>query len=220
MRRSDVILLTMLALLPFAGCLDASDGPGSDPAGDGGAQGSGSGAGDQAATQGQTMLGGAFTEAATQADIQEAGALARQEGAELLVMESYPAQFQARGMDASGCERLRAALQAKAYVARVGECQPVTQSADPDEPVSHAPSSAASGKWGFGGSFTVEHTDDDVRAVCKAGTGNESCPIMKSAPPQYTFTFASEQECKEARQRVLAVPHVADVRECVPLPQG
>lgn len=208
MRQGHVLVLAMLALLPLAGCLDPGDpstASGSDPGN--GPPGAGTGG------TGDAMLSGAYTANATQADIQEAGMLARQEGGQMLTLESFPAQFQANGLDSSGCERLRAALHAKPYVARVGQCQTVTRSDDPTAPTSNA---SGAGAWRFGGSFTTDHTDEDVRAVCKAGTGDESCAIKKSDPPQYSFRFEGEQACREARERVLAMPHVAHVRECAP----
>lgn len=99
-----------------AGCLDASS-----PA---------------AGSEAKHHLGGAFTAEATQADLDEASRLAAAEGADLHIMESFPLQFSARDMALEGCERLRAALAAKAYVASVRACEPAIIADEPDAGVS------------------------------------------------------------------------------------
>lgn len=86
--------------------------------------------------EGERMFSGAFTREATQADLDELHRLTRSEGWDLLVLESFPMQYQARGDGEGACGRLRAAFQQEAYVASVGECREVTRSAEPDAPTS------------------------------------------------------------------------------------
>lgn len=66
----------------------------------------------------------------------------------------------------------------------------------------------------FNGAFTRGYTSEDVQAVCEAGSGDETCEIMTSEPPQFGFRFGSGEECERARERVLAVPHTGGVTEC------
>lgn len=88
----------LVPLLLLAGCLDAPSG-------------------------GPHRLGGSFTAEATQAQVDEARALAEAEGGDMAVMESFPLQFGVTGLSGEACGRLRAALDAKPYVASVGACQ-------------------------------------------------------------------------------------------------
>ena len=76
--------------------------------------------------QATVNLGGAFTEAATQDDLTAFGDEMREfgRGVDVAILESFPPQFSVRGLPEDKCDDARALAQAKAYVARVGECQP------------------------------------------------------------------------------------------------
>ena len=208
MRRTPLLLAPLLAAgLLLAGCMDAPQGSTGDPGGgDGGAP-----------TNATHHLGGAFTREVTQAQLDEAQALARAEGADMLLLESFPLQFSVPGLSAEACARLRGALDAKDYVAEVRACQPTQQGGDPDAPTSSGPSqpaNATQGAWRFHGTFTQDFTDEDVRAVCEAAGRGDDCVMMKSLPPQYDFSYPTREACEAARERVLGVPHVAGVTEC------
>ena len=194
-----------LPLLLLAGCLDAPQDSRDGAPGGGQAD---------ASLAAPYSLWGAFTENASQADLAEVDALARAEGWDAAILESFPMQLSATGRGEEACERLRAALATKAYVARVGECQRAQASDEPDAPTSSGVTQAEDSLWRFRGSFTQDFTDEDVRAVCRAAGHGDDCAMMKSLPPQYAFTYASREACEAARGRVLAVPHVAGVTEC------
>lgn len=66
------------------------------------------------------QLSGAFKEEASQADLAEAQRLSKAEGGDMAILESFPMQFSVKGLDAGACARLREALAAEPYVARVG----------------------------------------------------------------------------------------------------
>ena len=74
--------------------------------------------------QGTMRLGGAFTEAATQADIDAFSEDMRRfgRGVDVAILESVPPQFSVRGLDADKCDDARALAASRPYVARVGEC--------------------------------------------------------------------------------------------------
>jgi len=73
---------------------------------------------------GTATLRGAFTEAATQADMADFGEEMRAYGRDVDVrlMESFPVQFAVEGVDAARCDEAREAARAKPYVARVDGC--------------------------------------------------------------------------------------------------
>lgn len=68
-------------------------------------------------------LGGAFTEQRTDADLQDFQRTVRPYSDDVLLMESFPEQFSIRGI-VGGCEQLRSQLDAKPYIATVGQCSP------------------------------------------------------------------------------------------------
>lgn len=69
-------------------------------------------------------------------------------------------------------------------------------------------------QWIFGGSWTPEYTQADIDAWCEVAKAYDNeCIVMESFPPQYALRFESEATCKEARVKVLALPHIT-AREC------
>jgi hypothetical protein len=152
-------------------------------------------------------LGGAWTAEYTQADIDAWCAIAREYGNECVVMESFPPQYAMAFATEADCLEARERILALDHVT-ARECVPAGEpSAQPDAPVS-------SGEWSLHGTFTQDFTQDDIEAVCVAGTGEPTCAMMKSYPPQYVFRFATRAECDEARAKILAVAS-ARPDECV-----
>lgn len=163
---------------------------------------------------------GGLTASASQADLDELHRLAQAEGWDLLILGGFPMQYQARGEGADACERLRAVFQTKPYVSSVGACRAQRPVEDGDAPTSdrddapHGTGDATSSAWGFRGSFSDDHAPADERAVCDAAGQGDACAMMKSDPPQYSFSYPARRDCDDARARVLAVPHVARVTGC------
>lgn len=75
------------------------------------------------------------------------------------------------------------------------------------------PPAADDEAWYLGGAFTTERTEEDIEAVCLAGSGNRTCAIMESWPEQFGFRFDSRAACLDAHARIAQVPHVT-VRAC------
>lgn len=71
---------------------------------------------------GQYSLSGTFTEDATQADMEDLGDRVAAHGGTLDLMESFPVQFSASGLDNNGCDAVREEALARDYVAAVGSC--------------------------------------------------------------------------------------------------
>lgn len=70
-------------------------------------------------------FGGSFTEAATQADMEDFRARMAAHGADdVLLMESFPVQFNVVGLAAAACPDARAEAASLAYVADTRECEP------------------------------------------------------------------------------------------------
>lgn len=74
---------------------------------------------------------GHFTGDHSDEDIEEVRRLAEERGGELVVLESSPEQFQARGMSLEECEAFRSEVEQKPYVDRVDGCAEVEAGADP-----------------------------------------------------------------------------------------
>jgi len=91
-------------------------------------------------SEAEHVLGGAFTEAVTDADLRAAGRIAEAEGGEMVILESFPPQFSVQKVGKEACERIRMQLEAKAYVASVRECLPRVISEDADAPTSSSAS--------------------------------------------------------------------------------
>lgn len=72
-------------------------------------------------------------------------------------------------------------------------------------------------EWDLHGSFTAERTQADLDAWCEIAKAYENeCALMESFPEQFLMRFASAATCREARDRIVAIPHTrAD--ECVHL---
>lgn len=64
-------------------------------------------------------------------------------------------------------------------------------------------------EWVLSGTFTRERTQDDLDHWCDVARafGNE-CVLMESYPEQYRLTFASEAECRDARERLRERPNI------------
>lgn len=71
----------------------------------------------------------------------------------------------------------------------------------------------ANSEWALGGSFTAERTQDDIDAVCNA-SGQAQCQLMESFPEQFSFRYATQAACRDAREAIQKVPHTR-VGECV-----
>lgn len=63
-------------------------------------------------------------------------------------------------------------------------------------------------RWTLRGRFLPGYTEDDVRRACLAGTGNASCVLLTSEPPQFIFGYVGEAPCRDARAALARVPHV------------
>lgn len=82
---------------------------------------------------------------------------------------------------------------------------------------SSTPTPIATEVWYLGGAWTQEYTQADIDAWCEvAREYDNECAVMESYPPQYGLRFEGEAPCREARAKVLALPHIT-ARECVRL---
>lgn len=72
------------------------------------------------------QVGGSFRQDRADSDLDDLRATAAPYSDDVLVMESFPEQFNVRGLDEHGCNELRALLQAKAYLQHVGACTSYT----------------------------------------------------------------------------------------------
>lgn len=79
---------------------------------------------DPLATGGGWRLGGRFTEAATQQDMEQARGVVAARGGEMRLMESFPVQFAATGLTDVGCQKAREELADLSFVASVTACAP------------------------------------------------------------------------------------------------
>ena len=186
--------LAVLSLVLLAGCLEPG---GSTPP----------------ASRGEDeawILGGAWTQEHTQADIDAWCEVAKRYGNECLVMESFSPQYALRFTSEARCEAARAEVLALQNIT-ARACSRVEPSDDPEQPTSSPPQA----RWTLHGTFAPGYTAADVDAVCEAGTGATPCAMMKSEPPQYSFGFASREACEEARAKIVAVAS-ARPGECRP----
>lgn len=65
---------------------------------------------------------GAFTPDATPAQIEEAQAIARADGGDMLVMESFPPRFAVLNLTSFACERIHDKLAEKPYMGQLDAC--------------------------------------------------------------------------------------------------
>jgi len=100
MRLAASTLLAALGAGALAGCLAHGDPP----------------------AEATFRIGGTFTEGATQAEMEKLGAEARRLGGDMALLESFPVQFRASGMEDAACEEFRAFAEAQPYVDVLGEC--------------------------------------------------------------------------------------------------
>ncbi len=83
-------------------------------------------AGCEAGESTSATLGGSFRDTRTDADIQEFNAKVAKYGAQATLAESFPEQFTIAGFDMTACEKLRAELVSKPYIAVLYACSEVT----------------------------------------------------------------------------------------------
>ncbi len=82
---------------------------------------------------------GALTEDAGDGEIRELRATIEPYGGTLLLMESFPLQYQARDLFADSCEKVHKRFVARPYVASATECRAETFAENPEEPVVNEP---------------------------------------------------------------------------------
>ena len=182
-----VLLLTGCAELPY------------DPPPDGGID-----AGDHI-SQRPFFLGGSFTNDRTQEDIDAWCEVARKYGNECALMESYPEQFGLRFATPEDCTAAREELAAMPRV-RPGSCREATASGDPETPTStpEVPESRS-----LRGAFVPGYTASDIDRWCEtAGEFRQTCALMKSEPPQFSWQLDSYDECSNARVRLQQIASV------------
>ncbi len=80
------------------------------------------------------VISGVFERSTTQADLDDFQARLAPHGASAQIMESFPMQYQIRGLDADTCADIRVLLLGLDYVAAVGECRVTSGTGHPDEP--------------------------------------------------------------------------------------
>ncbi len=115
--RRAVAFAALAVALTGAGCLE---GPASDSTGQ-----SGSGL--------DYSIGGTFSRNATTEDVEAFQAHTRSSyGVDAAIMESFPLQFRVAPLTASECASMRTWAEARPYVASVGDCREIQDSADPD----------------------------------------------------------------------------------------
>lgn len=68
-------------------------------------------------------VSGTFTENATQEQMNELGQQVEQEGGHFAQLESFPVQFRATQLTASGCDEIVSFVEGAEYVAEHGACQ-------------------------------------------------------------------------------------------------
>ena len=79
-------------------------------------------------------IAGAFTENATQDDIDGLRARLAPYGADLVVLESFPMQYHVDGIRAHDCDEVRSILTTEPAVATVGPCEAASAPQDGDSP--------------------------------------------------------------------------------------
>jgi hypothetical protein len=85
------------------------------------------------------QFGGTFRESATASDLQDFEARMKRWGAQdVIVMESFPMQFQVRGLG-EDCEGARIEATSLPYVHSASGCRQTTDVRNPDSPTSAAP---------------------------------------------------------------------------------
>lgn len=81
------------------------------------------------------LISGVFEPDATPEDIDDLQARLAVHGATAQIMESYPLQYQIRGLNAADCADIHEVLRGLPYIDVVGECRELVASGDPDTPV-------------------------------------------------------------------------------------
>lgn len=74
---------------------------------------------------------GSFTEDRSDEDIEEVRELAHAQGGEIVILESFPEQFQVRALSLEECEAFREEVEQKPYIDTVEGCAEVESGADP-----------------------------------------------------------------------------------------
>lgn len=74
---------------------------------------------------------GSFTEDRSDEDIEEVRELARSHGGEIVILESFPEQFQVRAMSLEECEAFREEVEQRPYIDTVEACAEAEAGADP-----------------------------------------------------------------------------------------
>lgn len=159
-------------------------------------------------------LGGSFTNDRTQEDIDSWCDVARRYGNECVLMESYPEQFGLRFETFDDCAQARDELLAMPRV-RAGSCSVATGSGDHETPTSSPEEPSVSESWSLRGSFVAGYTRSDLDLWCEiAGEFGQTCALMKSEPPQFSWFLDSYEACYNARSRIQAIESVR-TQDCV-----
>lgn len=74
---------------------------------------------------------GSFTGDRADEDIEELRELGEDLGGEVVILESFPEQFQVRALSLEDCETFREQVEGKDYVEEVGPCTEAEAGADP-----------------------------------------------------------------------------------------
>ncbi|HET6404655.1 MAG TPA: hypothetical protein VFH78_08405 [Candidatus Thermoplasmatota archaeon] len=189
--RPGMFPLVVAALL-LAGCAEAPS----------------EGGGDLAPGAGDAMphsLHGTFTQERTDATLDAWCDVAQRYGNPCMLMESFPEQYRLGFSSLEECTSARDELLAIEH-ARPGACEPdLPSSRDPETPVSSPPE----GAWSLHGTFAHGYTQEDLDAWCAlAEELGQTCALMKSEPPQFSWRFASLEACEDARARLAQIAAV------------
>lgn len=170
------------------------------------------GFGDNSGTR-PILLHGTFTNDRTQEDLDDWCDVAQRYGNTCALMESYPEQYRLRFSTFEECTQARNEIAAIPHT-RPGSCaESSPPTADPDAPDSSEPNVPES--WSLRGVFLPDHTKQDLDDWCEvAAEVRQTCALMTSEPPQFSWLLASYEECNDARFRLQRVGNL-DATSCV-----